>query len=400
MTDSQTTEPRTAQLGFTILELTVVMGLLSIFMMFLLQIVFTTTEVFHTGNADQETSARLIAATRPVEESLQDMIGPSREDKRQASDARLLVQWAPIGFVGKGGIGRMQVLRSTVRVPKYVEKELLTARFRAAAEEDVGDSDPQELLAAIRAMIQRTGFKGRGEMLLIAWPEGDAEGAYFDLRRGVFLPGRAMVFREANGNSLLELRDIAAEFPAKSILAHTEVIATGLLYLSYRMSCQYTENWTEGPDGKGPERVWDSARAGWFVEGEFDIDKFSMDLGSISIDDSTDDVYPRYIEVTIVAARSSRELPEALLAEEIGETDKRIRLISEDRLPHVVHDRFLKIGSEWIQYGALQGRTLTGVRRGMRGTKRKRHDRRTGVRAGRTNVIKIKILHSRDSWNG
>jgi hypothetical protein len=146
--------------------------------------------------------------------------------------------------------------------------------------------------------------------------------------------------------------------------------------------------------------VWDSARAGWFVDGEFDIDKFSMDLGSVSIDDSTDDVYPRYIEVTIVAARSSRELPEALLAEEIGETDRRIRLISEDRLPHVVHDRFLKIGSEWIQYGALQGRTLTGVRRGMRGTKRKRHDRRTGVRAGRTNVIRIKILHSRDSWNG
>jgi prepilin-type N-terminal cleavage/methylation domain-containing protein len=386
--------------GFTILELTVVMGLLSVFMMFLLQIVFMTTEIFQTGSADQETSARLIAAGRPVEEAVRDMIGPSREDKHQASDARLLVQWLPIGLAAKGASGQIQVLRSTVHVPKFVEKQLLTTMFRGPVVEEIGDNDPQQVRATIEKMILSSGFKGRGEMMLIAWPEGDAEGAYFTLRRGVFLPDQPLPFREADGKSLLEVRDLVTEFPAKHVVQNTEVIATGLLHLSYRLASQYTENWIDGPAGKGPEQVWDSARVGWLVDGEIDTEKFSLDLGEISRTDSTDDVYPRYIEVTVVAAGSSKDLPEGLLAEQISASDTSIRLINTERLPNHIHDRFLKVGSEWVQYGAMRGRTLTGVKRGMRGTVPKNHDRRTGVRAGKTDVMMIKILHARDSWNG
>lgn len=386
--------------GFTILELTVVMGLLSVFMMFLLQIVFTTTEVFRTSQEDQETAAKLIAVGRPAEQAVRDMIGPTHEAKHQASDARLLVQWAPIGLLSKGAAGQIQVLRSTVHVPKHAEKQLLSAQFRGLVEEELGDGDPQQVLAAIGKMIRGTGFKGRGEMILIAWPEGDEEGAYFTLRRGVFLPGQPLPFREAGGKSLLELRDLVTEFPAKHIVANTEVLATGLLHLSFRLASQYTENWIDGPKARGPEQVWDSARAGWLVDGELDTEKFSMDLGDISRNDSTDDVYPHYIEVTVVAARSARDRPDALLAEQISRSDKRIRLINTDRMPNNIHDRFLKIGSEWIQYSAIQGRTLTGVKRGVRGTVPKDHDRRTGVRAGRTEVMMVKILHARDSWNG
>ena len=74
------------QSGFTILELAVVMGLLSVFMMFLLQIVFTTTDLFGTNQADQEKSAHLLAAVRPVEEAVKSTIGPTFEERLRAAD--------------------------------------------------------------------------------------------------------------------------------------------------------------------------------------------------------------------------------------------------------------------------------------------------------------------------
>lgn len=386
----------TPEAGFTIIEITIVMGLLSVFMVFLLQIVFTTTEVFESGQRGQELATRALAVRRPAEEALAAMIGPTRESKSSASDARLLVQWAPIGFVDdeqNTADGRTQVLRATVRVDQQREKALLQNMLKAAALDALGaGADPEELLEMVNQMLGKKGFKGRGEMLLLAWPEGDKEGAYFDLRRGFALPGRLLGERYL-GNGGIDARRVRAE---------TEVVATGLLHMSMRFASQLTTNWINGPKGGGPELCWDSARRGWLsdAESELEPENFSLDLGAPSSKDSTDDVFPRYIELTLVAGMSSQSLPDSQLAVAITESDRNIRLINTDRLPDPIQGNYLKIGSEWVRFSDLYGNELRGVRRGQRGTRAKSHDRETGVRAGKTETIMIPIPHTRDSWNG
>jgi len=388
--------------GFTIIELTVVMGLLSVFMVFLLQILLISTDVFHEGQRGQEASARGLAAGRPGEAALRRMTGPTHESRQAASDARLLVQWAPIGldWEDRDGLGEIKVLRSTVRAERHEEERLLSATFRDAAEAIVG-GDPDQLLGVIQQMIRRRGLKGRAVMLFLPWPEGDKEGAYFELRRGLFLPDEALGFREAEGARLMDVERLGGpRFPAKYVPGQTEVVATGLLHISYRLASQYTEDWRDGPEAAGPETVWDSARRGWLLDSEVENHRFSLDLGEISAKDSTDDVYPRYIELTVVAGGSSQDLPESQLAADVGAGDKTIVLVNVDRLPPNIHENYLKIGSEWVRFSELRGRTLRGVRRGQRGTRARNHGSRTGVRAGRTEVMMVRILHGRDSWNG
>lgn len=385
---------QTTQGGFTIIELTIVMGLLSVFMMFLLQIMLTTADVFGSGQRGQELSTRLLAVRRPAEEALGVMIGPTRESKTAASDARLLVQWAPIGFVEdeqKSSVGRSQVLRATVRIDRQREQGLLRDSFKTAAEEALGlGADPEEILDMVTSMVSKTGVKGRAEMLLLAWPEGDKEGAYFDLRRGFFLPGELM------GEQFLG----ADGMDAKRVIAGTEVVATGLLHMSIRLASQLTTNWIHGPTSGGPELAWDSSRRGWLSDAELETENFSLDLASPSAKDSIDDVFPRYIELTLVAGLSSQSLPDAELAGSIDEGDRNIRLLNTERMPDTIQGNFLKIGSEWVRFSDIRGNELRGVRRGQRGTYPRSHKSGTGVRAGRTDTIMIPIPHSRDSWNG
>ena len=389
-------QPQTSEAGFTIIEITIVMGLLSVFMVFLLQIVLTTTEVFESGQRGQELSTRALAVRRAAEESLAAMIGPTREGKSISSDARLLVQWTPIGFVDDEQVpasGRSQVLRATVRVDKYREKALLKETFKAAALDALGaGTDLEELAEIVQAMLHKTGFKGRGEMLLLAWPEGDAEGAYLDLRRGFFLPGELMNQRFFGADGI----------NAKRVQAETEVVATGLLYMSYRFGSQLTTNWIDAPSAGGPELSWDSSRRGWLsgADADFESENFSLDLGGPSATDSTDDVFPRYIELTLVAGMSSQSLPDSQLATGVSESDTNILLINMDRLPDPIQDNYLKIGSEWVKFSEAYGNELRGVRRGRRGTSAQSHDPGTGVRAGKTQIIMIPIAHARDSWNG
>jgi hypothetical protein len=204
--------------------------------------------------------------------------------------------------------------------------------------------------------------------------------------------------------ALLDLPQLGAPlFPAELVPACTTVVATGLLHVGYRFASQYTETFdaAAGPGSdNGPELVWDSARAGLMAEAEDPRRKFSLDLGAASAADSTDDVYPRWVEVTVVATQSSQELPEALLLDAVSASDKELALIATDRLPDAIAGNFVKLGSEWVRFASRSGRRLLGVQRGQRGTVARPHQARTGVRVGRTEVLMIKIQHGRDAWNG
>ena len=384
------------QSGFTILELTVVMGLLSVFMMFLLQILFTSTGIFQEGQDGQDLSTRALAASRALETAVGDMTGPTRESRTSSSNTRMLCQWEPLGFIEGEAQTDTQVLRATVRIDKEQEKallrELLIASGEFLAVEDYALEETLELMVAM------AGYGGRGDMLLLPWPQGDAEGAYTQLRHGLFLPERAMPFPEADGRSLMEL-DRVGDLPPDLVRDHTTVLASGLLHVSFEFASQYTRGWSDPV--RGPETVWDSSRVGWpEVEGSADP-SFSLTMGEASRYDSTDDVFPRVVRLTVVAGMSPQHAPESLLADGLaaGQVTS-VRLASIENLPLTIHDNLVKIGSEWIRFAEIDGDVLKGLARGQRGTQAKTHERGTGVRVGRTQVILIRLLHGRDSWNG
>ena len=396
--------PVRAQRGFTLLEIMVVMGLLFVFMTFLTNILFDVTEVFSQSRKSQEVTQRMVAAWYPLEGSLADMAGPTQRGDR-GSDARLLVQWADEGL--KVGASRIQVLRSTVRIDQQVEMALLRRQAEVGFAAEYGqvedrDQDPR-FQQALQQLLHQRGLRGRAQMLLLPWPQGDLEGAFMELRRGLFLPGEPLPFKEAEGLALMQVRQLGPpEFPAQRVLENTEVLASGILYLQYRLKSQYTTDWDQEPGGGGPEWVWDSARAGWFDQAQTGREQFSMDLAAGSLQNATDDVYPYWVQYTLEVAGRAAGLPDAILSEPISEDAKQVRLMNTDSLPDAasIQDHMLKIGSEWVRFGSIRGRTLMGVRRGLRGTKAKRHDRGTGVRAGSTRVLRFPLLHGRDNWNG
>ena len=85
---------RGAAAGFTILELTVVLGLLAAFMVFLIQLMTTGVELFDEGEEGQELSDLANTAGGAVRETMADLAGPRRSAFEPGKpDARLLVQW-------------------------------------------------------------------------------------------------------------------------------------------------------------------------------------------------------------------------------------------------------------------------------------------------------------------
>ena len=371
------------------------MGLLSVFMMFLLQILFTSTGIFHEGQEGQDLSTRALAASRALETAVGDMVGPTRESRVRPSDARMICQWEPLGLVAHETQTEGQVLRATVRIDKEQEKALLRKQLIAAGEFLANEQDAMD--ETLKLMIAMAGYGGRADMLLLPWPQGDAEGAYVELRHGLSLPERAMPFAEADGRSLMELGSLV-DVPPDIVRDQTTVLASSLLHVSFDFASQFTRGWSEPT--RGPETVWDSSRVGW-PDAKPSGPSFSLTLGELSRYDSTDDVFPRFARITVVVGMSPQDAPQSLLADDLdaGQVTS-VRLASIENLPLAIHDNLVKIGSEWVEFAEISGNVLKGLVRGRRGTAPKTHARGTGVRVGRTQVILFRLLHGRDSWNG
>ncbi len=387
------------QSGFTLLEVTVVIGLLAGFLVFLTQLLAGGVELYDEGESGQELADIGNAAASAAVACVEDLVGPEKPAfDAGPPDARLLVQWIPLGMAAEGDEAtRVQVLRSTVRVREDQETALLERSLRAESAA-MGEEPDDELIAAQRAE-QLAGMtrRGRAEMLLMPWPAGDEEGAFLELRRGLWLIGERIPIDRRKDVALMEIerledRTLRPErFPEL-----TELVATGLLHLEFQLWSQYTKSFDRAAGETGPEWVWDSARAGWLSESEEARERFSLDLSEESLEKGIDDVFPRAVRITLVVAREGRE---AILARELSTGDTSMGLVTADPLLPLDGD-YLKVGSEWVRYRGSSGDEVTGLERGARGTRPVLHPRGTRVRVGKTIRIVVRLPHGRDNWNG
>lgn len=399
------TAPYPGAAGFTLIELVVVMGLLTIFAAFLIQLMSTSVSLFQQGERGQDMSDRADAAARAIEQSVRDMIGPSGVDlDGREPKTRLLAQWvAGVGNTAATSTvavaPRVQLLRATVRIDDRTEERLLRPVLFQEATATAEGKAPAQIEARLRELIALAPRAGRATMLLVPRPAGDPEGAFFSVRRLLQLPGQRIPIDRRHDVDLLEVAEVGSpELPWGVVDQLSESIAEDVIHLEFAFWSQLTQGWDQRIGDGGPEFSWDSARAGLFAESNDPREMFTLDVGPASLVDLTDDVFPRWIRITLVVA--SPVGSEAILAGELRASDRGVDVIDESLLPNPKDTPMVKVGREWLRVGTLDGRALRGLVRGQRGTKAVDHAAGTRVRVGRTIELFVRVAHGKDCWNG
>lgn len=385
--------------GFTLLELTVVLGLLGVFSVFLVQLLAGAVSLFDEGESSQELSDRAAAAADAVRESIEALAGPSEPGlELDGVSARLLVEQAPLGLGDPRTAALVQVVRATVHVDAATESELWRRLLLERARDTATTTSPEDVAQRLEELVEQAPRHGRALMLLLPWPAGDPDGAFLELRRGWLAPEERIDLGKRRQVGLFEMPLLeTGEVDRETILAVTEPIAVGLLHVELAFASQFTRDWSAPPGHGGPEYVWDSARAGLLAAHEDPRRRFSLDLGPGSAGDPRDDVFPRWVRVTLVVGQPNRF---ALLASDLGVEDREARLIGTERLGDLEEADHVKIDGEWVRFTSHGEDRIGGLQRGVRGTRAAPHAAGARVRVGRTVVLYLKIPHGKDAWNG
>jgi len=178
-------------------------------------------------------------------------------------------------------------------------------------------------------------------------------------------------------------------------------VLPGVLYFGVEFWSRRTTTWdptTQPP--QGPLMTWDSTRGvlkkGKGVE-EFWFSK--SDSAVDSVEDPTDDTYPRRMRVTLVVEELGRNARTGNVMGDLAPDAAVIDVGDAAFIPATdTKERFVKIGAEWIRFEQVQGNRLTGCKRGVRGTVAESHPHGTRVHYGRTVVREVDVPTFRDAY--
>lgn len=406
--------PNRSEGGFTLIELIVVMGILSGFLMMLVSLVDSGLTMFRDGETSQVLADRGARAQQVLRDELSTLRGSSTGRDRTEVEDRLVVQLRPIGlpYTPARGATLVQVLRGAVHLSPDRELSIVGKRVAAEVFEDDPSLTPEEILAEVEKRVVSEPLRGIGNVLMLPWRQEGGDDALLELRAGWFLPGQRL---PSGPDRFVDPFDVVVpggeELPGLTVYELTEPVLRDLLHVEFGFWSQRTTSWGDdrGPlhgfqSGvatrvQDPQAIWDSARGGWLTDlstgGEF-----VFDLGPLSEDDPTDDIHPHAILVRVVVAQDEGSTPEGLLAGVVGAEDTSLPLYDGSAFPGDPDGGYVKIGGEWIRYGSLDGDRLIGCKRGQRATKVLEHAPGAVVHVGRTVEFVVPVLHAKDDWNG
>lgn len=416
-TASRPVPSQASQRGFTLIELLIVMGILSGFLLMLVQLVDSGLRMFRDGETSQALADRSSRAQRVITDELSQLRGSTTARDREQVLDRLVVQMLPIGLpiAAEAGASRVQVLRAAVHLLPDRELQIIDSLLvgQILAEDPLLEPAQIELEVQKRRVTEP--LRGVGNMMLWAARQAGEDDALVELRAGWFLPGQK--FPLGPNQFVDPFRAVVPgsdELPGMLIREITKPILADLLHVEFGFWSQRTTTWGDkgGPlqalsnrgssdsiDLSQPLAIWDSARGGWLVD-DFSGGEFPFDLGAMSENDASDDIHPHAIMVRCVVSQPADATPEGLLNGFLGKDDRSMNLYDGTTFPGSRDGGFIKIGGEWLRYGEVDGDRLIGLRRGQRGTKPINHESGTLVHIGRTIEFVVPILHAKDDWNG
>ncbi|MBL8732218.1 MAG: hypothetical protein JNN13_07595 [Planctomycetes bacterium] len=401
------TSPRRAG-GFTLLELTIVMGILSGFLVMLVQLVSSGLSMFGEGELGQALADRSSQAQRVITRELSTLRGSASARDRDRVDDRLVVQSLPIGLppLPERGATRVQVLRAAVHLPPDRELLLLEGEVTRRLNEEKPELKGDELVAAVQKQLGLEPLRGVGNLLLLPWRQ-EGDDALLELRAGWFLPGQELPLSKERSIDPFQVPVPGSpDLPGMLVYQVTMPVLRDLLHVEFLLWGQATTAWGDetalaaaSTARSAPQQVWDSSRGGWLVD-EASGGAFVYDRGPLSADDATDDIHPHAILVRCVVAQPAEIAAEGLLDAELYEGDTSLTLVDGARFPGAEVGGFVKIDGEWLRYAERDGDQLRGLVRGARRTKATTHAVGSRVHVGRRVEFVVPVLHAKDDWNG
>lgn len=393
--------------GFTLIELIVVMGILSGFLVLLVQLVDTGLRLFQEGELGQALADRTSRAQHVIAGELSALRGSVSGRDRADADDRLVVQRLPIGLPPspERDATKVQVLRAAVHLPADREVVLRDAVLAMQALAERPDLAPADLEQELERRRRLEPLRGIGNLLLLPWrQEGDE--ALLELRAAWFLPDqRLLLGPDRSIDPFAVPVPGSQDLPGLVVLQNTTPLLQDLLHVEFLLWSQTTTGWgtaaaadvTSG--GSSPEAIWDSARGGWLIAPDAG-GEWKFDRGPGSERDPTDDIQPHAILVRVVVAQPANVAPEGLLARACDPGDTTLWLLDGDRFPGAADGGWIKVGAEWMRYGSRDGDGLRSLQRGQRGTKARAHAAGARVHVGRAVEFVVPVPHARDDWNG
>jgi len=392
---------RRSESGFTLVELLMAMGLFSMLGVGLVSLLSRSADFLTTGQTAAETMDTLqtftesfgadVATIYTVPDSL---VG--RPDVRMYSD-----------HVGTDIDGdsksdaRIQRLFFTRLIPREATAPM-TRAAGASVEGKASLDQSDDFEESAEGQLRATG--GLMEVFWTAVPDSKDDLSIMTLYRGFLSPigGDLSLFpRGAAGDpSVAELEK--GPRSRKRIQAAARPVLSGILYFGVQFWSRTTTTWDHQTPARsgGPVYTWDSTRG--IMPGTSGGDRYgAFFLGKDfeSIEDPTDDTYPRRLRVTLVVEQLGNPSAAGFLARELSADANVLDVESALFIPaSSTTRRFVKIGAEWIEFSGVNGNSLLGCTRGVRGTVATAHSMGARVHHGRTVVREYSIATFRDTY--
>jgi prepilin-type N-terminal cleavage/methylation domain-containing protein len=345
--------------GFTLIELLTAMSLFLTLGIVLFGLLRQGLGLFHQGETRRSSYERGLALLDEIADDLraaQGGIGLLTPDP----DVQFLVD--------RDREGR-QRLRFVRTVPREMADEGTRLAGSAAGVEAEFDFGSHPAIDPAKPPAWRA-LRGLAE---VAWtsqlgPEGSD--------RATLVLTRAMKAPPGGDGSLFKDENLVPE--------RSRVVANGILHFGVEMLPSAETDEPELFDD------WDSTLGR--------LKTFRWHVGTASMADPRDDVFPRAVRLTLVIEREDAGVTAPKVDAVVTARDRSIPVSSTQDLPSSGDPfPFVKIGEEWVRVAGLEASAIVTAERGARGTTASIHERGARVHSGTTLTRWVELLCRREA---
>lgn len=396
-------KPRTRHSGYTLIELLLAMALFSALSTGLIALLARSSEFLASGASQTETMDSIGTFAEAFGGDVATMA--SRADAENGRpDVRLFCDWADCDVDGDkkpdAVIERLFFVRA---IPNASSSDSAwSSGVQIGAKDYLNQIDDAK-------KVTNASLKASGGLMEVFWtavPESTDDLAVMQIWRGYRAPpgGPGSLFPLKGAKDPVAPASEKGPVNKVDVRAVAKPMLSGVLFFGVDFWARRTTTWDHKvrPRDNGPLATWDSTRGILPLGEDLDSFWFSKRTGmqdQTSLNDPTDDTYPRKIRVTCVIEELGRNARVGYLTDDLPPDVKSIPCADTRFFPAIdTAQRFVKIEAEWIEVGLPDRGSFPVVRRGARGTLPALHRAGSKVHHGRSFVQEYDVAAFRDTY--